>query len=162
GRARVHPDPARAARAAQRLPGRACDRRGAHRRLVRLAQPHARVHRRAGRRAVGLAAVRVPRLPRAPGARPQAARAATACGDLLQPAALRPQARVTAWSAPGEGEQLWFLGTLATIKLPGEAVDGRFALIEFLFPRGSSPPMHTHPQDESYFVLDGRLTLQAG
>jgi quercetin dioxygenase-like cupin family protein len=69
---------------------------------------------------------------------------------------------VTTWSAPGEGEQLWFLGTLATIKLPGEAVDDRFALIEFVFPRGASPPLHTHPQDESYFVLEGRLTLQAG
>lgn len=65
-------------------------------------------------------------------------------------------------SGPGEGERLWFLGTLATIKLPGEASDGRFALIEFLFPQHASPPLHTHPQDESYFVLEGRLTIQAG
>jgi quercetin dioxygenase-like cupin family protein len=65
------------------------------------------------------------------------------------------------WSAPGEGEHLWFLGTLATIRLPGEASEGRYALIEFLFPRHASPPLHTHPQDESYIVLDGRLTLQA-
>ena len=66
------------------------------------------------------------------------------------------------WSGPGEGEQLWFLGTFATIKVPGEATDGRFALIEFVFPRGASPPVHTHPQDESYVVLEGVLTLQAG
>jgi quercetin dioxygenase-like cupin family protein len=66
------------------------------------------------------------------------------------------------WSGPGEGEQLWFLGTLATIKLAGEASGGRFALIEFVFPRGASPPLHTHPQDESYVVLEGLLTLQAG
>jgi quercetin dioxygenase-like cupin family protein len=66
------------------------------------------------------------------------------------------------YSAAGEGERLWFLGTLATIRLPGEASEGRFALIEFVFPRLASPPLHTHPQDESYFVLDGRLTLQAG
>jgi quercetin dioxygenase-like cupin family protein len=57
---------------------------------------------------------------------------------------------------------LWFLGTLATIRLPGEASEGRFALIEFLLPRNASPPLHTHPQDESYVVLDGRVTLQAG
>jgi quercetin dioxygenase-like cupin family protein len=57
---------------------------------------------------------------------------------------------------------MWFLGTLATIKLPGEATEGRFALIEFLFPRHASPPLHTHPQDESYVVLEGRLTIQAG
>src|SRR5437016_1043650 len=65
------------------------------------------------------------------------------------------------WSAAGHGERLWFLGTLATIRVPGEAVGDRFALIEFLFPRNASPPLHTHPQDESYFVLDGSLTLQA-
>ena len=46
--------------------------------------------------------------------------------------------------------------------MPGEATDGRFALIEFLFPRGASPPLHTHPQDESYVVLEGSLTVQAG
>jgi quercetin dioxygenase-like cupin family protein len=65
-------------------------------------------------------------------------------------------------SGPGEGERLWFLGTLATIKVPGEAVDGRFALIEFLFPRHASPPLHTHPQDESYMVLEGQLLVLAG
>ena len=65
------------------------------------------------------------------------------------------------WSAAGEGEQLWFVGTLATIRVPGEAVGGRYALIEFLFPRGASPPRHTHPQDESYIVVDGQLTVQA-
>jgi quercetin dioxygenase-like cupin family protein len=66
------------------------------------------------------------------------------------------------WSGSEEGERLWFLGTLATIKVPGEASDGRFALIDFLFPRHASPPLHTHPQDESYIVLEGRLTVQAG
>jgi len=66
------------------------------------------------------------------------------------------------WSGSGTGEQLWFLGTLATIKIPGEASNGRFALIEFLFPRHASPPLHTHPQDESYIVQEGLLTVQAG
>jgi quercetin dioxygenase-like cupin family protein len=65
------------------------------------------------------------------------------------------------WSGSGEGEQLWFLGTLATIRVPGEVTDGRFAVIEFLFPRYASPPLHTHPQDESYIVQEGRLTVQA-
>jgi quercetin dioxygenase-like cupin family protein len=66
------------------------------------------------------------------------------------------------WSGSGEGEQRWFLGTLATIRIPGDTVGGRFALIEFMFPGGASPPRHTHPQDESYVVLDGRLTIEAG
>ena len=66
------------------------------------------------------------------------------------------------WSAAGDGERRWFLGTLATIKISGEAVEGRYALIEFVFPHGASPPVHTHPQDESYVVLDGELTIVAG
>ena len=66
------------------------------------------------------------------------------------------------WSAAGEGERLWFRGTLATIRIPGEAVGDRYALIEFLFPNGASPPLHTHPQDESYIVLEGQLTIKAG
>src|SRR5438876_6853505 len=66
------------------------------------------------------------------------------------------------WSELGGGERRWFLGTLATIRVPGEAVDGRFALIEFLFPQHASPPRHTHPQDESYVVLDGQLTVESG
>jgi len=61
----------------------------------------------------------------------------------------------------GEGDRRWFLGTLATIRVPGEAVEGRFALIEFLFPQHASPPRHTHPQDESYVVMEGRLTIEA-
>jgi quercetin dioxygenase-like cupin family protein len=65
-------------------------------------------------------------------------------------------------SGPGEGERLWFVGTLATIKVPGEAVGGRFALLEFLLPHHASPPLHTHPQDETFTLLDGRMTVQAG
>jgi quercetin dioxygenase-like cupin family protein len=66
------------------------------------------------------------------------------------------------WTAAGTGEQIWFVGTLAIIRVPGEATGGRFALIEFLFPLHASPPLHTHPQDESYVVLEGRLTVKAG
>ena len=74
-----------------------------------------------------------------------------------------PAAEPTAtWSASAEGERLWFLGTLAIVRTPGDATDGRLAMIEFLLPHNASPPLHTHPQDESYVVLDGRLTVHAG
>ncbi|MEA2508173.1 MAG: hypothetical protein QOG21_255 [Actinomycetota bacterium] len=66
------------------------------------------------------------------------------------------------WTASGEGEHIWFVGTLAIIRIPGEASDGRFALIEFLFPHLASPPLHTHPQDESYILLEGGMTVKAG
>src|SRR5207302_2526814 len=73
-----------------------------------------------------------------------------------------PVADVAAtWSMAGHGERLWFLGTLAIVRVPGEAADGRFAVLEFLFPRHASPPLHTHPQDETYIVLDGQLAVFA-
>src|SRR5512132_716057 len=66
------------------------------------------------------------------------------------------------WSAPEEGERWWFLGTLGIVRVPGEAVGGRYALIEFLFPHHTSPPRHSHPQDESFIVLEGDVTMVAG
>lgn len=58
---------------------------------------------------------------------------------------------------PG-GEPLWFLGTLARLKLTGAETGGRFALWEGVFPRGAAPPLHSHPQDETFYVLDGEVT----
>ena len=69
--------------------------------------------------------------------------------------------RRVSWSAAGEGERLWFLGTLAIVRAPAEAAGGCLCVLEFLFPRHAAPPLHTDPQDESYVVLDGRLTVAA-
>jgi quercetin dioxygenase-like cupin family protein len=64
-------------------------------------------------------------------------------------------------SAPGEGEMFWFLGTLAIVRVPPAAVGGRYSLTEFLFPHHASPPLHTHPEDETFMVLDGRIAILA-
>jgi quercetin dioxygenase-like cupin family protein len=58
-------------------------------------------------------------------------------------------------------EPLWFLGTLVRPKLTGEHTDGRFALWEGTLPRNAAPPLHTHPQDETFYVLDGKVTVWA-
>ena len=58
---------------------------------------------------------------------------------------------------PG-GDPLWFLGTLARMKLTGEDTGGRFGLWEGVLPRGAAPPLHSHPQDETFYVLDGEVT----
>jgi hypothetical protein len=39
------------------------------------------------------------------------------------------------WSRPGEGEHIWFLGSLVTIKVPGDAIAGTYAMLEFLTPK---------------------------
>jgi quercetin dioxygenase-like cupin family protein len=55
------------------------------------------------------------------------------------------------------GEPLWFLGTLVRLKLTGDETGGRFALWEATLPGGAAPPVHTHPQDETFYVLDGKV-----
>src|SRR5581483_12501265 len=40
----------------------------------------------------------------------------------------------------------------------GGETGGRFALWEGVFPRGAAPPLHSHPQDETFYVLDGEVT----
>ncbi len=56
------------------------------------------------------------------------------------------------------GENLWFLGTLARMKVEGHQTAGRFGLWEGVLPHGAAPPLHSHPQDETFYVLDGELT----
>ncbi|MGI9657868.1 MAG: quercetin 2,3-dioxygenase [Gaiellaceae bacterium] len=62
--------------------------------------------------------------------------------------------------APGEGEALWFLGFLVTIKASGETTNGRVSVIEHLGPEGSGPPLHVHRnEDEWFYVTEGELTF---
>lgn len=63
----------------------------------------------------------------------------------------------------GEGEALWFLGTLATIKASSETTDGRVAVIEHLAPQGAGSPLHVHHrEDEWFYVVEGALTFWVG
>jgi quercetin dioxygenase-like cupin family protein len=55
-------------------------------------------------------------------------------------------------------EPLWFLGTLARIKLDGSQTAGRLGLFDGLLPHGAAPPLHSHPQDESFYLIEGRVT----
>ncbi len=64
---------------------------------------------------------------------------------------------------PGEGEALWFLGMLVTVKASHESTGGTVAVIEHLGPRGSGSPLHVHHnEDEWFYVLDGELTFWVG
>lgn len=57
---------------------------------------------------------------------------------------------------PDEGQALWFLGNLATIKAGAAQTRGRVAVVEFLNPPGFAPPLHRHlEEDEMFFILAG-------
>jgi mannose-6-phosphate isomerase-like protein (cupin superfamily) len=56
----------------------------------------------------------------------------------------------------GDGEALWFLGSLVTIKATGDETNGRVTVVEFVNPPGFAPPLHRHlDEDEMFYVLSG-------
>lgn len=64
---------------------------------------------------------------------------------------------------PGEGENLWFLGNLVTIKSTAETTAGGVAVIEHLGPKGAGSPLHVHHnEDEWFYVIDGDITFWCG
>jgi mannose-6-phosphate isomerase-like protein (cupin superfamily) len=64
---------------------------------------------------------------------------------------------------PGDGEAIWFLNSHMTVKATAETTGGAYGLIESLIPPGFSPPMHVHHrEDESYYMLDGEVTVLCG
>jgi mannose-6-phosphate isomerase-like protein (cupin superfamily) len=61
--------------------------------------------------------------------------------------------------ATGEGRSLWVLGDLYTIKLSEDALSVTEVTV---FPRNGPPP-HIHEQeDESFWVVDGHLSIVLG
>jgi quercetin dioxygenase-like cupin family protein len=49
------------------------------------------------------------------------------------------------------------------VLLHGEQTDGRISVTESVMSAGAKgPPLHTHAFDETFYVLDGELTLQLG
>ena len=62
-----------------------------------------------------------------------------------------------------EGEALWFLGVLATIKASTQTTGGRVAVIEHRAPQGAGSPLHVHRnEDEWFYVTEGALTFWVG
>lgn len=76
----------------------------------------------------------------------------TASATGVMPSTAEPQV------SDGGGELLWFLGTLARMKLDGRQTGGRFALWEGTLPHNAAPPLHSHPQDETFYLLEGEIT----
>jgi quercetin dioxygenase-like cupin family protein len=61
---------------------------------------------------------------------------------------------------PDEGDALWFLGNLVTVKATGADTGGRATVVEFLNPPGFAPPLHRHTvEDEMFLLLSGRATF---
>jgi quercetin dioxygenase-like cupin family protein len=60
----------------------------------------------------------------------------------------------------GEGEHLGFAGGgVFTMKATAAETAGAFLLMEHRSVRGKPTPLHTHPEDEAIYVLEGELLV---
>jgi quercetin dioxygenase-like cupin family protein len=65
--------------------------------------------------------------------------------------------------AAGEGEGLWFLDGLMTVKAGGADTRNAFTVIEAECPAGSGPQPHIHhDEEEAFYLLEGELSITCG
>eukprot|EP00897_Mesotaenium_endlicherianum_P002470 jgi/Mesen1/2250/ME000153S01473 len=58
----------------------------------------------------------------------------------------------------GEGQAVWAMGLRVTVKVPGEATGGDYAVMEYHVAPGDGSQEHVHAnEDEAWFMLDGQL-----
>jgi mannose-6-phosphate isomerase-like protein (cupin superfamily) len=73
------------------------------------------------------------------------------------------QANQTLAVANGSGEARWWFGCLAEIKATATDTGGAFTIVEVTCGPGYEAPLHVHHrEDEGFWVLDGRVTLEVG
>lgn len=62
---------------------------------------------------------------------------------------------------PGEGRRIGIVGDVYRFLATGEDTNGKYATFEAIVPPGSGPPPHIHTrEEESFLVLEGRMTFQ--
>ena len=65
--------------------------------------------------------------------------------------------------AATSAQQLWFLNTLAIVRVRHDEGGDGISVLERLAPHGDSPPLHVHQtEDEIFHVLEGQLRVRAG
>lgn len=62
-----------------------------------------------------------------------------------------------------EGEALWFLGNLATVKVSGQESRGHVTVVEVVNPPSFAPPLHRHlEEDEVFYIVSGTARFRCG
>ena len=63
----------------------------------------------------------------------------------------------------GEGEAIWMLNSLVTVKATAEETAGAYSLCEQVVTAAGNPPPHVHRDaDEAFYVLDGEVDIEVG
>jgi quercetin dioxygenase-like cupin family protein len=62
-----------------------------------------------------------------------------------------------------EGEARWWFAALAVIKATAADTGGQMTIVEMTEPPGAEAPRHVHHrEDESFWILEGDVTLRVG
>jgi quercetin dioxygenase-like cupin family protein len=64
--------------------------------------------------------------------------------------------------AAGEGEFLTMLTHNVTIKVSTQDTAGKWLMYELTDTLGNGAPMHSHPWEETFYLLEGELEIQIG
>jgi quercetin dioxygenase-like cupin family protein len=62
-------------------------------------------------------------------------------------------------TSPTTTDDVWMLGGLFTIRADAAATGGRCAVIEQLLPARIVTPLHTQPEDETFYVTEGAISV---
>jgi quercetin dioxygenase-like cupin family protein len=63
----------------------------------------------------------------------------------------------------GEGEARWWFAALAEIKVTADQTGGLLTIVEITEPPNAAAPLHVHHrEDESFWILEGDVTLEVG
>lgn len=64
------------------------------------------------------------------------------------------------YSEQDQGEAIWHLGALVTIRLDAADTGGALSVVETVAPRGMGSPPHVHTrEEETFIVLEGELVF---
>ena len=57
----------------------------------------------------------------------------------------------------------WFLGVVTVVRATSEQTKGEYSLFEQILPPGAGMPLHVHHnEDETFYVLEGTVTIWVG
>lgn len=62
----------------------------------------------------------------------------------------------------GEGEMHTMLTHTFTWKVTGADTNGQYAIAEVTDTEGGSAPVHSHPWEETFYILEGEMEVQVG
>jgi quercetin dioxygenase-like cupin family protein len=63
---------------------------------------------------------------------------------------------------PNEGESYQLLTHIVVCKITGEDTNGKYTMFEVIDTADNTVPFHSHPWEETFYILEGEVEIQVG